>query len=156
MASLYEADFYEWTQSQAARLRALQAERANLDLDLENIAEEIDSLGRSDFRQLRSRLEELDIHLMKLAFSLAWEPRNQWRNSVMGQRRGLRELLEDSPSLKRRLAEALADAHEDAMRHFDDRKLISLTMQMHLPTLCPFAVEDMLNDDWWPEPRGEN
>ena len=156
MATRYDNDFYGWTQEQAAKLRRLLAERANLDLDFENIAEEIDSLGRSDYRQLRSRLEEICIHLLKLHYSLSWEPRRGWKNSVDGQRYSLARLLAESPSLKRRLPEALAEGYEDALRHFDDRKLISLTMPMHLPGLSPFSLEDVLKDDWWHEPRGED
>lgn len=154
MATLYDTDFYGWTQEQAAKLRKLQVERANLELDLENIAEEIESLGRSDYRQLRSRLEEVAIHLLKLHYSLSWEPRRLWKNSVRGQRMRLARLLEESPSLKPRITEALAEAYEDALRHFDDEKLIELTMPMHLPGVCPFEVDQMLDEDWWPEPRG--
>ena len=154
MATLYETDFYGWTQDQARKLRALLVERSNLDLDVENILEEVESLGRSDYRQLRSRIEEICIHLLKLHFALAWEPRNQWKASINGQRFRLAKLLRESPSLKPRLSEALVEGYEDALRHFDVEKLISLTMPMHLPGLSPFSIEDVLTDDWWPEPRG--
>lgn len=156
MATLYESDFYGWTQDQAAKLRRLMAERTNSDLDLENIAEEIDSLGRSDYRQLRSRLEEICIHLLKLHYSPSPEPRRGWRDSIKGQRHSLAKLLKESPSLKRRLPEALAEGYEDALRHFSEAKLISLTMPMHLPGLSPFSLDEVLEDGWWPEPRGEN
>ena len=155
-ATKYETDFYGWTQEQAAKLRALMVERSNLDLDMENIAEEIESLGRSDYRQLRSRLEEICIHLLKLHYSLSWEPRRGWKNSVRGQRRSIAKLLDESPSLKPRLQEALTAAYEDALGHFDDEKLISLTMPMHLPGSSPFDIEDCLTDEWWPEPRGSD
>ena len=156
MATLYGTDFYGWTQEQAAKLRALAEARANSELDLENIAEEIDSLGRSDYRQLRSRLEEVCIHLLKLHYSLSWEPRRGWRDSIIGQRHSLAKLLKDSPSLKRHIPEALAEGYEDALRHFDETKLISLTMPMHLPGLSPFSVEEVTTDGWWPEPRGDD
>ena len=151
---LYESDFYGWTQDQSAKLRRLQGERVNLDIDFQNLAEEIESLGRSDHRQLVSRLEEICIHLLKLHYSLSCEPRRGWKNSVCGQRRSIARLLEESPSLKPRLTEALARGYEDALRHFDIEKLISLTMPMHLPGTSPFDVEDCLADEWWPEPRG--
>jgi hypothetical protein len=154
MPTRYETDFYGWTQEQATKLRALLVERSNLDIDLENIAEEIDSLGRSDYRQLRSRLEEICIHLLKLHFALHGDSRRLWKNSVKGQRIGLKKLLRDSPSLRRRLEEALIEGYEDALGHFDEEKLISLTMPMHLPGTSPFTVDDCLTDDWWPEPRG--
>lgn len=154
MATRYDTDFYGWTQEQAAKLRALLTERSNLNLDFENIAEEIDSLGRSNRRQLVSRLEELDNHLMKLAYSLAWEPRRQWKNSVKGQRIDIAELLDESPSLRPLLSDALAKAHDNAVRSFSDEKLIELTMPEHLPSTCPFELDQMLNSDWWPDPRG--
>ena len=154
MATKYEADFYGWTQEQSAKLRRLLVERSNLDIDLENIAEEIDSMGRSDRRQLVSRLDEIDNHLMKLAFSLLWEPRQQWKNSVQGQRRGIAKLLKESPSLRPQLDQALAEAHVDALRSFDDTKLIELNMPAALPVTCPFELAQMLDTDWWPEPRG--
>lgn len=153
MATKYETDFYGWTQEQSAKLRALLTERSNLDVDLENIAEEIDSLGRSDYRQLVSRLEEICIHLLKLQYSLSWEPRRGWKNSVSGQRYGLTKLLKESPSLKPRMISALAEGYEDALRHFTDKKLISLTMPMHLPATSPFDLDDCLSEDWWPEAR---
>ena len=154
MAMLYETDFYGWTQEQAAKLRKLLAERANLDLDFEHIAEEIDSLGRSDYRQLVSRLEEIAIHLLKLHYSTVLECERLWKNSVRGQRKRIARLLRESSSLKSRLVEALGDSYEDALRHFSGEKLIELGMPEHLPDLCPFDSGQMLDDDYWPELRG--
>ena len=156
MATRYEADFYGWTQEQAAKLRALLKERANLDLDFENIAEEIDSLGRSDYRQLVSRLEEIAIHLLKLHYSPALENERLWKNSVRGQRTRIARLLRDSPSLRPRLIEASAAGYEDALRHFGNDKLIELGMPAQLPGSSPFEVDDCLGDEWWPELRGTN
>lgn len=153
MASLYDTDFYAWTQEQSAKLRELFADQANLRLDFENLAEEIDSMGRSNRRELVNRLMQLDEHLMKLAFSLAWEPRRQWKKSVAGQRFSIAKLLNKNASLRRELSEALAEAHEDALAMFDNDKLIELTMD-ELPGLCPFELDDVLDSNWWPEPRG--
>ena len=75
---------------------------------------------------------------------------------MRGQRVRLAKLLAESPSLKPRLGEALAEGYEDALGHFDDDKLISLTMPMHLPGLSPFDIDDCLTTDWWPEPRGSH
>lgn len=154
MATLYETDFYGWTQDQAAKLRQLLAERANLDLDVENILEEIDGLGRSNYHQLVSRLEEIAIHLLKLHFSTRLECERLWKNSVRGHRTRVARLLRQNPSLKQRLGEALAAGYEDALRHFSDEKLIELVMPEHLPETSPFDVEHMLEDDYWPELRG--
>ena len=156
MTVTYETDFYGWTQDQAAKLRKLLVERSNLDLDVENILEEIDSLGRSDYRQLVSRFEEIAIHLLKLHFSTLLECERLWKNSVRGQRTRIARLLRQSPSLKPRLGEALEEGYEDALRHFSDEKLIELCMPGHLPGSSPFGVDDCLADDWWPELRGRN
>lgn len=156
MATLYETDFYGWTQEQSVKLRKLMVERSNLDLDVENILEEIDSLGRSDYRQLLSRLEEIAIHLLKLHHSTLLECERLWKNSVRGQRTRIARLLRDSPSLRPRLNEALEAGYEDALRHFTADKLIELTMAAHLPGTSPFGVDDCLADEWWPEPRGRS
>ena len=132
------------------------AERSNLDLDIENILEEIDSLGRSNFSQLVSRLEEIAIHLLKLHYSTALECENVWKSSVRGQRFRIARLLQRNPSLKPRLEEALAEGYEDALNHFTDEKLIHLTMPPHLPGASPFSVEECLADEWWPEMRGKS
>ena len=153
---LYETDFYGWTQEQAGRLRRLLDERAILDLDIEHILEEIDSLGRSDYRQLVSRFEEIAIHLLKLHYSTMLDCERLWKNSVRGQRNRIARLLKQSPSLRPRLGEALADGYEDALRHFGDEKLIELCMPLHLSGTSPFGVDDCLADEWWPELRGTN
>lgn len=156
MATLYEADFYGWTQEQAAKLRKLLAERSNLDLDVQNILEEIDSLGRSNYHQLVSRFEEIAIHLLKLHYSTLLECERLWKNSVRGQRTRIARLLLQNPSLRPRLAEALAAGYEDALRHFSDDKLIELCMPEQLPGSSPFDVDHSLTDEWWPELRGNS
>lgn len=156
MATLYDTDFYGWTQEQATKLRTLLAERSNLDLDIENILEEIDSLGRSDYHQLVSRFEEIAIHLLKLHYSTLLECERLWKNSVRGQRNRIAKLLEESPSLRRRLPEALESGYRYSLRHFSAGKLIELCMPDHLPGSSPFDVESCLADEWWPELRGNS
>ena len=96
----YEVDFYKWTQTQAARLRGLGARGSNQDIDWENVAEEIESLGKSDRRQIGSRLETILEHLLKLRFSTTVQPRAEWINTVQRERRTVADLLLDSPSLR--------------------------------------------------------
>lgn len=98
--SLYDQDFFLWTQEQSSQLR-VQAGRSNVGVDWENVAEEIESLGKSDRRGVRSRLARILEHLLKLAFSPATEPRIGWADTVAEQRQSLREILADSPSLRR-------------------------------------------------------
>ena len=85
LSALYDEDFVRWTEEQAAALRSaisLPAGRtgsSNLPLDWENLAEEIESLGKSDRRELRSQITRVLRHLLKLDVSPAAEPRASWR-----------------------------------------------------------------------------
>jgi hypothetical protein len=97
---LYERDFCEWTAEQAAALRAAAARRLNLALDFENLAEEIESLGRSDRRALASHVKRVTLHLLKLQYSPAQEPWAGWQDSVDLHRQEAHALLSDSPSLR--------------------------------------------------------
>lgn len=148
---LYDSDYYAWTQEQAARLRAAAAERVNADVDWENVAEEIESMGGSLRRELGSRLTTILEHLLKLAFSRLYEPQRQWRNTVRTQRHSLAKLIRSNPSLQRHLQADLAECYEDARLRVEPSR-IDLTMD-HLPVECPFDLDgQILNDDWYPEP----
>src|SRR5437868_15139225 len=81
---LYDRDFFLWTQEQAAALRALKD--SNLPLDWENLAEEIESLGKSDRRQLSSQIRRILRHLLKLEVSPALDPRPGWRSTICNSR----------------------------------------------------------------------
>src|SRR3546814_4130051 len=80
---LYEADFYAWTKVQADRLRRLEAQRANLDLDLPRLAEEVEDLGTSHRNALRSQLRRIIEHCLKLEWSNATDPRGSWQGSTI-------------------------------------------------------------------------
>ena len=114
--SAYDTDIAVWSEHQAALLRRHAAgELVNeSDLDWSNIAEEIESLGRSDRRELRNRVATILLHLIKLEASPATEPRAGWRVTVLEQRGGLRDLMNGSPSLRREIAEVIADQIAEA------------------------------------------
>ena len=96
----YETDLVLWSEKQAALLRRMGAgERVNDQVDWENVAEEIDSLGRNHKRELRSRLRTILTHLIKLQVSPAVEPRPGWKQTILRERVEVTELLEESPSL---------------------------------------------------------
>ena len=107
-SSLYEQDFMRWAEAQAEGLRRAAEAGSNLPLDWYNLAEEIESLGRSQRRELRSRLANIVEHLLKLQFSPAIEPRAGWIETIGRERRDIQRLLEDSPSLKGEIDRALA------------------------------------------------
>jgi len=150
MATLYETDFYEWTVSQGAILRRLAAERANSELDLEHLAEEVDSMAGRDRRELASRLRIILIHLIKLAYCFYPDPRQTWTDSVRAQRRSLESLFEQSPSLRRLASEALADQWPKALEQAL-AETIDLSMDM-LPSVNPFPIERVLDLHYVPEP----
>ena len=114
---LYEQDFVRWTEQQARAIRDAATAGTNLPVDWENVAEEIDSLGRSDRRELATRIGTVIEHLLKLQTSPAEAPRRSWMETIQTQRRHIELLLNDSPSLRNEvttmIAWALPRARED-------------------------------------------
>lgn len=102
----YETDAFAWAMQQGARLRARQF--AGVDWD--NVAEEIETMGRSERSEIESRLDVIIEHLIKLAVSRDVGPRAGWWNSVLTQRLRVERKLAQNPSLRRRMAEMFADA----------------------------------------------
>jgi len=98
---LYDRDFVRWTKDQAAALRRAKSAGANLPLDWENLAEEIESLGKSQRAALRSQLRRILRHQFKLEASPAIEPRPGWEESIRDARVEIDDILKDSPSLRR-------------------------------------------------------
>ncbi len=97
----YDTDLLLWSERQAALLRrAAAGDRVNDQVDWENVAEEIESLGKSDRRELTNRIRTILTHLIKLQTSPATEPRPGWHETIIEQRAEIRTLLEDSPSLR--------------------------------------------------------
>jgi Domain of unknown function DUF29 len=122
MSDLYDNDFVLWSERQSELLRRLAAgEPVNESPDWPNIVEEIESLGKRDKREVRSRVATILLHLIKLQASPASEPCEGWEDTVFEQRGQLRGLLMDSPSLRPTIAtviaEELPDARERAARN---------------------------------------
>jgi hypothetical protein len=142
---LYERDFSLWLERQAQLLRAGRFS----DLDLDNLIEEIESLGRKEKHEVESRAELVLIHLLKLAFSPASEPRRGWLRTIMIQRRALARML--TTSLRAHLQEQLADVHGQA------RRMAAVEMETDaiepdlLPEECPFTLDEILEQDWLPD-----
>ena len=107
----YDADLVLWSREQADLLRRMAAgERVNDQVDWRNVAEEIESLGKSDRRELDSRIEIILQHLIKLQVSPALQPRAGWKRTIVGQRSRIGRLLKDSPSLRPIVPAAISDA----------------------------------------------
>jgi hypothetical protein len=102
-AQLYEEDFVRWTEQQSSALREAAAVGTNLPLDWENLAEEIESLGRSQRHELRRRIAVIIEHLLRLEHSPAVDPRRGWIDTIGRERLNIEDLLQDSPSLRSQL-----------------------------------------------------
>lgn len=96
----YDTDLALWAESQARALRHAGHAGTNLPIDWQNVAEEIEALGKSQARELASRLRTILVHLIKLQASPATEPRGGWRETIAEQRSEIERVIEDSPSLR--------------------------------------------------------
>jgi Domain of unknown function DUF29 len=133
--SLYDTDYVAWLQEQVNHLRAGRLAA----LDVENVAEELESLMKSERRELRSRLEVLILHLLK------WDHQpeqrsNRWRATVAEQRRRIRDLLLDSPSLRRDIGRFCQAAYPDAVQQAVIETGLSETV---CPPDLPYTVEQI-------------
>jgi hypothetical protein len=142
---LYEADFYAWTQEQARLLR----ERRFDDLDLENLVDEVESVGRNDERQIESRLEVLMAHLLKWKFQPGGRG-NGWISTIFEQRNRLIGLVEDSPSLSVFQRQEVFDSYGAARLLAAKETGIAFGL---FPEECPFTPEQVLDLDFFPEDR---
>jgi Domain of unknown function DUF29 len=147
--SPYDRDFFAWTQQQADLLRRAAARERTPDLDFENLAEEIESLGKRDRRALASQIARITEHLLKLQYSRAEESRPGWENSVDVHRSKARRILADSPGLKGELETILKESYEDG-RRFAARSLRTELDPKTLPEVCPYRLDQILDRDWWP------
>jgi hypothetical protein len=142
---LYEQDFYAWAKAQADLLRAGRYS----DLDLEHLIEEVDDLGESLRRSVRSRIRTIIEHLLKLEHSPAREPRGGWYDAVLAQRSDLLDEL--TVSIRREVEPTLPDLYERARRNADTslRKHGEHDAADALPATCPYTL-DQITSDWLP------
>jgi hypothetical protein len=142
-ATLYDTDFYAWSAEQVTLLRAGRLSEA----DVENIAEEIESMGRTERNELVTRLTVLLVHLLKWRFQQGLRSRS-WALTIEQQRVQLGRHLARNPSLKSHLDEAMLDAYQDAR--------IEAERQTHLtrstfPIASPFSFDEVMHPDFWPD-----
>lgn len=138
----YETDFYGWANEQADLLRARRLNEA----DLDNIAEEIESMGRSEKRELVNRLAVLLTHLLKWQFQPGLRS-TSWRLTVIEQRKRLASHLQDNPSLKPNLPEAMMGAY-DLARLMSQRE--TGLPDTAFPPTCPYSFEQAADERFWP------
>lgn len=143
MPSTYETDFYLWTQQQAALLRQGQLQA----VDVANLAEEIESMGKSDRRTLGSHLRNVLLHLLKWRYQS--ERRGaSWESSIRNGRDEIEAILADSPSLVPQLPALLETEYRRSRRNAVSETGLPLPT---FPEASPFTVDQVLNADYWPD-----
>ncbi|KAB2923965.1 MAG: DUF29 domain-containing protein [Candidatus Contendobacter sp.] len=140
---LYERDFYAWTLKNAELLRQGRLG----EIDLEHLAEELDSMGRSEKRELINRLAVLLAHLLKWRIQANRRGRS-WQLTLKEQRRQTTRVLRDNPSLKPLLAEIVVEAYEDAILRAAQETGME---ESAFPAGCPFTIEQILEEDFLPD-----
>jgi hypothetical protein len=133
----YEEDFAAWLQAQANLLR----ERRFDELDIPNLVEEVESVGRSEFRALESALALILLHMMKWDYQTERQGKS-WRSTINAQRRKVAKLLKDNPSFKSRLKEAVAGAYDGVPDEVDEATGVPAH---RLPPTCPYSWDEIMN-----------
>ena len=139
----YHQDFHAWTQQQAQLLRQGQMTAA----DWEHIAEEIETLGVSERRELESRLRILLLHLLKWQYQ-PMARSSSWIGSIDEQRDQLDTLLRQSPSLRRLVPDYLSEVYPKARRGAARETDLTQTV---FPDCCPYTEEQVLDAEFWPD-----
>ena len=155
--TLYDRDFVAWTEQQAEALRAAAQGGANQPLDWENLAEEIESLGKSDRRELRSQIYRIIRHLAKLQFSPAIDPRRGWMESVIDGRVQAELVVADSPSLAPQVGQIVSDQTAKALKQaiFDLGEFGEVdTATQRALRQTRYTADQVLGDWFPPSPSG--
>jgi hypothetical protein len=143
--SLYESDFYGWTTDTAEALKR----RDFQSVDIVNLLEEIESMGRSEARELSSRLGQLLMHLLKWEYQ--WLLRSKsWTNTIDIQRHRVARVLNKNPSLRSRLPDIIEDAYDDARLAAEKETGMPIKT---FPAQCPYSAESIFTEGWRPPAR---
>jgi len=139
MTLAHDRDFYAWTQNQAQLLLTGQFDV----LDIQQIAEELEDMGRTEKRTLESRLEVLIMHLLKWQYQPNLRSRS-WQLTIREQRLRAQTLLEDNPSLQPYLPQRIDKIYRLAVIAAERETGLNL-----FPETCPYKIEQILSDDFF-------
>lgn len=137
----YDDDFAAWADHQARLIRAGDFAA----LDLEHLAEEIEGLGVSERKELRSRLIVLLQHLIKWQYQSAFRSPS-WSRTIRTQRENVEEVLEENPSLRRTLPDVLPRAYRNGCV-----EALKETGIDSMPETCPWTIEQVMSPDFLPD-----
>ena len=139
----YDEDFYAWTQEQARLLRSGDFSQ----IDIENVAEELESMGRSDKREIDSRLEILLMHLLKWQVQIRGRSPS-WTATIREQRRRIQKLLRESPSLGSVVGPMVPEAYLEGREKAAEETGLAESV---FPADCPYTPEQILSEEFLPE-----
>ena len=139
-SNLYETDFYAWTVEQSKLLQVGDFKH----LDITNLVEEIESLGKQERRELESRLGVLIGHLLKWDYQPERRSKS-WRSTIREQRRAAQKLLSQNPSLKPYLTEAIVDAYESGKDLVVGETPLDY---VDLPETCPYTPAQLFDPNF--------
>jgi hypothetical protein len=141
--SNYDQDFYSWTQEQAALLKAGRLH----DLDIANLIEEVETMGRSEKRELQSRLIVLLVHLLKWKHQPVRRGKS-WTLTIKGQRMNYDDVLIDNPGLKPQLSDITCNAYRLARVNAAKETKLDLDVFEHE---CPWTLEQITDESFFPD-----
>lgn len=139
----YDKDYYGWIMANAQLMR----EGKMSEVDIENLIEEMESMGGNQYNQLVNRLCVLIAHLLKWQYQPALQGRS-WTLTIKEQRRKVKRIIAHNPSLKGRIDEAFREAYEDAL--FQAERETGL-LESAFPTECPYSFEHCLDEEFYPQ-----
>lgn len=141
--SLYESDFYTWSLQQTKLLR----EKSYDQVDWANLIEEIEDLGRSEYRALVSAIEQLCLHLLKWQYQKYYRSPS-WRQSIDKQRIQLERLLDENPGLKSRISEALTKGYKYGRKLAIKETFLSEAV---FPEVCTYEWKQLIDEYFLPD-----
>ena len=143
---LYELDSYLWIEKTIEVLKTHSLK----DLDIENLIEELESLGKRDFNKVRSLLRQIMIHLLLLEYWSEEYDRNyrHWEAEILAFRSDLKDNL--TTTLENRLYERLDDLYDDASKYV--LKKTGLVNRI-IPMNCPYSFQQLSDKNWYPHPK---
>lgn len=142
--SLYETDYYTWTQETARLLRSGRMD----EIDREALAEEVEDLGKSEKRALASQFKRLHAHLLKWAFTQKSGHENSWKASIEDSRSEIEKLLSENPGLKSQTAEIFRTSYRGGVLLAVEE---SNQLESIFPKSCPWTIETALAPQFLPE-----
>jgi hypothetical protein len=139
-SSLYDTDFHAWAMEQARRIRSGES------IDIENVAEEIESLGKGTRNKLESLFEIVLIHLLKWQYQPTHRGRS-WQLTLLEHRTRIESHMQKNPSLKPQIQEILSDAYRHARIRAAAETGLELTT---FPEQCLYKKDEVTDSNWFP------